>query len=1650
MFALAAPVAAQQGEGIFFSVFGSDAPKTYGDTDNRQAFYFEIPAGEAKPMYLRIFDASTSGRYEERHNDFNTRTKFTLLGSESANMLYISTPSDSTGQGDSSTVLADSNVIYQRIFGNESSFDRSYISLGPIPMAEGYLTEDGYRRFVLVVEGLEGDDGNYFDLLLSYDPAAKEIPETTRSFVYDLTLRIPDEPDFLGKIFVETQGNSRLNISTFDIDSVPLSVEMPLSSNEALQPSGDGTWQTSTYVVNNPAKTQQIGVKVNGRDFNNSFGLVVRDEDGNPMPIPLPIKDYRPSTKPVLSKSFQYVEDNCRVIDFSASLSNAGSFNPSQFLWKFPDDTLQGAAIRRSFQSPGYKTYTLSVEGVLQGSTVSMDLMDSVYVNSPPEAWTGGDRVHVPGKPMAFDGTVSVDPDGFIEEYYWDFGDSTTGRGARIDHTYQNPGSFTLTLRVVDNSETPCNTDSAFANITINQPPVPVLNVPDFVEEGETFTLDATQSSDPDGQITEYRWDIGSDTTLFGPQVTYRYSENQSSIITLTVKDDADVENSTVRRQFNIDLNRLPVAVAKADKYVAAGVPVTLDATGSYDPDGTLTNYKWTIESTNYTTPSATHVFETPGFYTAKVQITDDSGESTAVDSVQIRVNAPPNPVVTGDYIYATGFVTLSADSSYDPDGAITDYLWSMGDGTKISGNSVDYTYDQPGSYTVELSVTDNSGTSTARANTTQNVIINHFPVAEINAPEIVSPGASVALNGSESADLDGEIISYSWDLGDGTIANGIQTTHRYQHPGVYQIQLKVRDDSGLEQAVGFDHHELRVNHPPVIKINYPSKLAPSASVTLDASASYDPDGTIGQYIWYLDGKEWRTGTPTVQLTPKQKSLPLSLVLVDDANVQNSRVEKNISLATNSQPLAKIEMTKNSNGNIHTVQFDATTSIDEDGDKIAYFWDFGDGNTARGPLVAHTYTEGGTYRVTLRVDDQQNLANSLDTASTLLSINRPPVAQFSMPPAICQLDTVTYDAQASFDPDTTDQLSYNWQFGDGSKASGPVARHSYSQPNTYLVSLTASDNNQLSNSTNRVNKSIRVIGNIIADAGENQQVCETSFISFDASKSTYPGSEIEKYQWDFGDGTVGRGMAPTHRYTEPGTYQVTLTVSGQQYGSCAFQSTDKMTVTVNPRPEARFDLPQYVVEGETLALDPSPSLTHGADYKTIHWYIAGVDTVIWEQDASKSNPGGSAAASGQGRWSLVTGDVADQSFNTKTQLPISRLQLPKGEHQIKLFVETTSNSVGCTTALSAKPLEVVPQRKISFSTLPDSELMPGQRALFSIGNLPDNIDDFKSLTWNMGDGTIKKGTEVFYQYEKAGTYKLQFTALDGRGLSGSSIAIDTTIVVNEEPSAAISGPELLSSGTEAIFTATHSSKRDPASITYQWSLPDGTTRSGQTVSYQFDEPGWYTIRLSLTDNNKRLNVKAFEEHIVQVVGPPAISEDMPERVCPGQPVNIAAGFFTESIYANKISIQVDDKRIEANRLQDYRFSAPGKYTITAAPASDTSSTASSLPSKIQFQPLVHEITVVQRPEIKLQHQDTVMIGAANDYAYFDASESIGSQSQRLRFYWNMGDGTQMRGKTIMHQYKSPGSYNVTLTVRDNSGLECGTAKQTTTLQAISY
>jgi len=213
------------------------------------------------------------------------------------------------------------------------------------------------------------------------------------------------------------------------------------------------------------------------------------------------------------------------------------------------------------------------------------------------------------------------------------------------------------------------------------------------------------------------------------------------------------------------------------------------------------------------------------------------------------------------DETFTYSDIVFDASASYDPDNIshIVSYEWDFdGDGVgDASGETVTHNFtDGTEDYTVTLTVTDNYGASNSTS--VEVRVKNRAPNASIIGPGVTSEGVTVEFIANAS-DMDGEIVGYEWDFGDGDTGTGEKVEHVYSVPEEmeeikYIVNLTVIDDDG---ATATATHELRVikNLPPVASFTVSNETPETNQrVEFDASSSYDPDGSIVAYRWDFDG----------------------------------------------------------------------------------------------------------------------------------------------------------------------------------------------------------------------------------------------------------------------------------------------------------------------------------------------------------------------------------------------------------------------------------------------------------------------------------------------------------------------------------------------------------------------------------------------------------------------------------------------------------------------------------------------------------------------------------------------------------------------------------------------------------------------------
>ena len=141
------------------------------------------------------------------------------------------------------------------------------------------------------------------------------------------------------------------------------------------------------------------------------------------------------------------------------------------------------------------------------------------------------------------------------------------------------------------------------------------------------------------------------------------------------------------------------------------------------------------------------------------------------------------------------------------------------------------------------------------------------------------------------------------------------------------------------------------------------------------------------------------------------------------------------------------------------ITFDGSGSDDPDGDTLTYAWDFGDDATGTGVDPTHTYTAGGSYTVTLVVNDGKADSDPSTTTADITEVNDPPVADAGSDQNVVVNDNVTFYGSGSDDIDGT-ITDYSWVFGDGNSGTGSTTTHTYETAGEYTVELTVTDNDE--------------------------------------------------------------------------------------------------------------------------------------------------------------------------------------------------------------------------------------------------------------------------------------------------------------------------------------------------------------------------------------------------------------------------------------------------------------------------------------------------------------------------------------------------------------------------------------------------------------
>lgn len=519
----------------------------------------------------------------------------------------------------------------------------------------------------------------------------------------------------------------------------------------------------------------------------------------------------------------------------------------------------------------------------------------------------------------------------------------------------------------------------------------------------------------------------------------------------------------------------------------------------------------------------------------------------------------------------------FDATKSYDPQKRNITYLWDFGDGTISIEPVVTHTYVKPGTYTVKLTVRNDSGLECDTSETIQTVRINSAPQVAFTASTIFGkacPDQEITFDASATKDDTQDKLTYHWDFGDGTSLEGVRVNKAYRKSGHYKVTLRVDDNEGTPCSVATKSMPIIVNTPPLADAGKDVDACLTADqeyrVQFYAGKAKPEDDSSVTYSWDFGDGTTGQGRAATHVYKKGGAYEAKLTVNDGLGLGCSTNTDTVNIVLSRQPIAI------SGGDVttcigDTVSFDASRSYSEEQGELKYIWDFGDGTSLEGKTVTHIYQKGGRFEGTLTVDDGKGKTCSKARDKFVAVVNTRPVAQLADVGSVCVNREVNFDASSSSDADGN-PLKYIWDFGDGTVVEGPAkVSHTYKIGGEYNVTLTVDDQTKTACSQDRRSIKLRVNRPPVADAGPNLVCCVATESIFDGSGSLDPDADTLTYTWDFGDRESATGQKVKHVYTKPGKYTVTLTVKDNSGTPCD-TATDSFEVMVSDKPVSVMEI----------------------------------------------------------------------------------------------------------------------------------------------------------------------------------------------------------------------------------------------------------------------------------------------------------------------------------------------------------------------------------------------------------------------------------------------------------------------------------------------
>lgn len=1084
------------------------------------------------------------------------------------------------------------------------------------------------------------------------------------------------------------------------------------------------------------------------------------------------------------------------------------------------------------------------------------------------------------------------------------------------------------------------------------------------------MTVDFTDLStnNPTSWFWSFPGGIPSSSTEQNPTVVYTTIGNYD--VTLVSTNSAGADTKYEGQYIQVD--DVPTSNFS---YITNGTLVTFNNLSTIG-----SNYTWIFgdgNTSNQTDPI--HDYGTDGTYEVNLIVTNNCGVSSSTQVITIVTQ----PVAGFDASPTIGCSPLVVQFNDQSSSNVTGWLWNFPGGTPSTSmeQNPSITYNAPGVYSVDLTVTNSSGTNTIAQ--TNYITVNDVPSANFTQ---VTNGLSVDFtNTSTNAD------SYSWDFGDGNTSSETNPTHNYSEDGNYNVVLTATNDCGSVTS----SQTVTISTLPTA--NFDSNVTDGCAA-LSVQFNDLSSSNTTSWLWSFPGGNPITSNEQNPLVIYNSAGTYSVTLVASNSTGDNTITLTNYITIDDVPSADFSQVING----QTVTFTNTSSNAD-----SYSWDFGDGNTSAETNPIHTYGSDGNYIVVLTAT---NNCGSVTSTQTVNVSNEPSAGFEANVTSGCASLIVQFTDQSS-----SNTTGWNWSFPGGNPSSSTEQNPSvvYSNAGTYSVTLEATN----------------VTGNNIFTQTDYIFVDDVPMVSFTQIVNgldvdfTNTSTNGNIYNWDFGDGNTSTDFSPSHTYTTDGVYDVVLSVTND----CGTVTMMTLVTIITP-PVAGFganvtsgcaDLTVQFSDQSSLNatswswsfLGGNPSSSTEQNPTVVYENAGTYSIVLTVTNAAGSNMVEQLNYIVVNDVPLVGFDAAVNTYNvdftnttingtsyswdfgdgnTSTETNPSHLYSNDGMYDVEL---TATNNCGSVTFTQTITIANVPI--VNWTSSPS-----GGCTDFTVQFQDESSSNVTAWEWTFEGGSPATSTEQspVVIYNSSGIFDVTLVVINSQGTD--TLTMIDYVIVNTTPSPTFSS---IVNGPLVNFTnlTTNASS-------YLWDFGDGNTSTEINPSHQYSLNGEYSVTLSATNDCGTTMVTQ------SVFITSSVIANFSSSIASGC-VPLEVQFMNESTNATSFEWTFTDGSPASSTLENpiVTYQNPGVYTVMLTAINSTGSST------------IIETGYVVVEGLPVANFSVDTSDLTVDFTNFSA---LGDT-----FLWSFGDGNTSTETNPQHTYSSFGIYTVTLTATNDCG-----------------